>query len=131
MSGSRPLRVLVVDDTDHVRDMLVTMLELDGFEVRGCAQGGAAVVAAADEFEPHVVVIDYKMPGADGIATARALRAARPEQSIVLYSAYLDRRLEEQARAAGIALCVGKVEGLMILERQLTELCRDLDPATG
>jgi CheY-like chemotaxis protein len=129
MSSEPRLRVLVVDDTDHVRTMLVTMLELDGFAVAGCAQGGAAAVASADDFDPHVVVIDYKMPGPDGLTTARALRQARPNQVIVLYSAYLDRTLEEQARAAGVAVCVGKVEGLTTLERHITELCRDLDPA--
>jgi CheY-like chemotaxis protein len=117
--------VLVVDDTDHVRKMLVDMLELDGFEVVGQAASGQEAVTVADTTEPDVIVMDYKMPGMDGLTAARAVRDARPEQAIILYTAYLDSRLEAEARAAGVALCIGKVEGLNQLERHITELCRE------
>ncbi len=119
------VRVLVVDDTDHVRSMLVDMLELDGFEVVGEAASGGAAVDAARDHDPDVIVMDYKMPGMDGLSAARAIRTTRPEQGIILYTAYLDQKLEQEARDAGVALCVGKVEGLSQLERHITELCRD------
>lgn len=118
--------VLVVDDTEHVRKMLVDMLELDGFAVVGQAGSGEDAVTAAEKTEPDVIVMDYKMPGMDGLTAARAVRDVRPEQAIILYTAYLDSKLESEARAAGVALCVGKVEGLNQLERHITELCRDL-----
>lgn len=117
--------VLVVDDTDHVRKMLVDMLELDGFDVVGQAASGTEAVEVADRAEPDVIVMDYKMPGMDGLTAARAVRDARPEQAIILYTAYLDSKLEAEARAAGVALCIGKVEGLNQLERHITELCRE------
>jgi CheY-like chemotaxis protein len=118
-------RVLVVDDTEHVRSMLVDMLELDGFDVVGQAGSGAEAVGAAAAYDPDVVVMDYKMPEMDGLSAARAIRATRPKQGIILYTAYLDQKLEQDARDAGVALCVGKVEGLSQLERHITELCRD------
>jgi response regulator NasT len=120
------VKVLVVDDTDHVRNMLVDMLELDGFDVVGQAASGADGVTLADSSAPDVIVMDYKMPGMDGLTAARAIRASRPSQAIILYTAYLDSKLEAEARAAGVALCIGKVEGLNQLERHITELCRDL-----
>ena len=120
------VKVLVVDDTDHVRGMLVDMLELDGFDVVGEAASGDEAVVAATEKSPDVIVMDYKMPGMDGLSTARAIRETRPTQGIILYTAYLDQKLEKEARDAGIALCIGKVEGLSQLERHITELCRDL-----
>lgn len=123
------VKVLVVDDTDHVRNMLVDMLELDGFEVVGDAASGSDGVSIAQEAEPDVIVMDYKMPGMDGLTAARAIRESRPSQAIILYTAYLDPALEAQAREAGVALCIGKVEGLNQLERHITELCRDLGPA--
>jgi hypothetical protein len=46
----------------------------------------------------------------------------RPGQQVVLYTAYLDAEIEQQAREAGVALCLGKVEGLPRLERELTRL---------
>ena len=119
------VRVLVVDDTDHVRSMLVDMLELDGFEVVGEAASGRAAVDAAGDHDPDVIVMDYKMPGMDGLSAAREIRTTRPQQGIILYTAYLDQNLEQEARDAGVALCVGKVEGLSQLERHITELCRD------
>lgn len=124
-------RVLVVDDTEHVRSMLVDMLELDGFEVVGEAASGAEAVESAADKDPDVIVMDYKMPGMDGLSAARAIRATRPEQGIILYTAYLDQKLEKEARDAGVALCVGKVEGLSQLERHITELCRDFGDTGG
>jgi response regulator NasT len=118
-------RVMVVDDTDHVRGMLVDMLELDGFEVVGQASSGPDAIRIAAESRPDVIIMDYKMPGMDGLTAARAIRSDRPDQAIILYTAYLDPQLEEQARQAGVAMTVGKVEGLNQLERHITELCRD------
>ena len=117
---------MVVDDTDHVRNMLVDMLELDGFDVVAQASSGPEAVVVATDAEPDVVIMDYKMPGMDGLTAARALRKERASQVIILYTAYLDAALESEARDAGVALCVGKVEGLNQLERHITELCRDL-----
>jgi CheY-like chemotaxis protein len=120
--------VLVVDDTDHVRNMLVDMLELDGFDVVGQAASGQEAVDVIGDSDPDVVVMDYKMPGMDGISAARAIRGTRPTQSIILYTAYLDDQLESLAREAGVAMCIGKVEGLNQLERHITDLVRDLGP---
>jgi NarL family two-component system response regulator LiaR len=119
------VKVMVVDDTDHVRGMLVDMLELDGFDVVGQASSGREAIELAEEAAPDVIIMDYKMPGMDGLTAARAIREKAPDQSIILYTAYLDPQLEVQAREAGIAMTVGKVEGLNQLERHITELCRD------
>ena len=124
MSGGA-VRVMVVDDTDHVRNMLVDMLELDGFEVVGQAASGEEAVTLAPDATPDVIVMDYKMPGMDGLTAARQIRSTRDDQAIILYTAYLDPAIEAQAKEAGVALCIGKVEGLNQLERHITELCRD------
>jgi response regulator NasT len=130
-ADSDDVTVLVIDDTDHVRKMLVDMLELDGFDVVGQAAAGEEAVSLAETTKPDVIVMDYKMPGMDGLSAARAVRTARPDQAIILYTAYLDSQLETDARAAGVALCIGKVEGLNQLERHITELCRELRRPTG
>jgi response regulator NasT len=119
-------KVLVVDDTDHVRNMLVDMLQLDGFDVVGEASSGDEAIDLALDRRPDVIVMDYRMPGKDGLSTAKTIRQDRPGQAIILYTAYLDARIESLARDAGVALCLGKVEGLNQLERHISELCRDL-----
>ncbi|MGH2729028.1 MAG: response regulator transcription factor [Actinomycetota bacterium] len=126
MTANLTAKVLVVDDTDHVRAMLVDMLELDGFDVIAEARSGEDAIAHAVDSSPDVIVMDYKMPGMDGLTAARKIRATRPSQAIILYTAYLDAELEKAAKDAGVAVCIGKVEGLNQLERHITELCRQL-----
>jgi response regulator NasT len=121
-----PIRVAVVDDTPHVRNMLTSMLTLDGFEVVGSLGSGQEAIDQADALDPDVVVIDYKMPGMDGLETARRLRAARPQQLMIMYTAFLDPDLEAAAADAGVAVCLGKVEGLASLEHEISRLCTSL-----
>jgi DNA-binding NarL/FixJ family response regulator len=120
------VRVFVVDDIAHVRKMLVNMLDLSGFEVVGQAASGAEAVELVPEADPQVIVIDYNMPGIDGITAARQIRAQRPDQAIILYTAFLDAALEQEAAEAGVSLCVGKVEGITTLERDIRRLAGDL-----
>lgn len=116
------VRVLVVDDTDHVRSVVADMLRLDGFDVVGTAADGDEAITLAAQTDPHVVIMDLKMPGIDGLETTRRLRAARPGQQVVLYTAYLDATIEAEAKSAGVALCLGKIEGMPRLERELVRL---------
>jgi len=122
----RPIRVMVVDDTAHVLRMLSAMLNLDGFDVVGEAASGAAAIDAVDEADPDVVVMDYRMPFMDGLTAARRIRSRRPGQIVVLYTAFIDEEIERQAQQAGVSLCVGKVEGLASLEREISRLCAAL-----
>lgn len=117
------VRVMIVDDTDHVREMLASMLELDGFDVVGKASNGHEAVAMVRAAAPHVVVMDYKMPGQDGLTTTRLIRSSHPDVPVILYTAYLDDLLQAEARDAGVSVCVGKVEGLETLEREISALC--------
>lgn len=120
------IRVMVVDDTTNVRDMLATMLELDGFEVVSKAAGGQEAIDDVAASKPNVIVMDYKMPEIDGITATRRIREISPDVGVILYTAYLDDELEREARDAGAAVCLGKVEGLEQLERKISEMCIEL-----
>jgi len=120
------IRVMVVDDTQNVRDMLATMLELDGFEVVSKAAGGQEAIDAVATTKPNVIVMDYKMPEMDGITATRKIREISNDVGVILYTAYLDDELERQARDAGAAVALGKVEGLEQLEHTISEMCIEL-----
>ncbi|MDQ1727287.1 MAG: two-component system, chemotaxis family, chemotaxis protein CheY, partial [Frankiaceae bacterium] len=79
------VRVLVVDDTEHVRVMLADMLSLDGFDVIGQAWDAASAVAVATETQPDIAIMDLRLPGTDGIEATRQLRQACPSTSVILY----------------------------------------------
>ncbi len=120
------VRVMVVDDTDHVRTMLAEMLELDGFEVVGRAANGDEAVRTVAGCDPDIIVMDLKMPGVDGLEATRLIKAARPDQPVILYTAYLDPVIEAEAKAVGVTLCLGKIDGLPELERQISRLMLEL-----
>lgn len=79
-SGDDPVkldgvRVLIVDDDNDSRNMLVRLLKNTGAEIRDL-NGAAEVVAAVQEFEPHLLISDLGMPSVDGFELIRSIRAA-------------------------------------------------------
>jgi hypothetical protein len=60
------------------------------------------------------------------LATTRLIREHRPEQAIILYTAYLDEVLERDAEQAGVALCVEKIDGITTLERDIRRVAEGL-----
>src|SRR5919197_6558543 len=66
--------ILVVDDDPPIRRMLERTLAAEGYAVRTAADGGAAL-AAVERSVPDLVVLDVALPGLDGIAVCRRLRA--------------------------------------------------------
>jgi CheY-like chemotaxis protein len=124
-----PIRVLVVDDTAHVREMLSAILSVSGFEVVGESADGVDAVEASEKWAPDVVVVDYRMPGVDGLEAARRIRAGRPDQTIILHSAFVDDELATAAAQAGVALCLAKGDGIGALEQEIIRLARPARPA--
>lgn len=71
------MKALVVDDSDAVRDILASHLARLGFDVDAAADGLQAVSLAAQS-APEVVLLDWAMPGMDGLEVLRRLRAYPP-----------------------------------------------------
>lgn len=120
------IRLYIAEDTDHVRTMLVDILGLHGFEIVGAAGTGEQAVEEVDGADPDVVVMDLKLPGMDGLETARRIRDLRPAQQVILYSAYVDAEVERKAREAGVAVCVPKLSGVEALAREISAVAVDL-----
>ena len=120
------VRLLVVDDTEHVRKMLVDILDLHGFEIVGQAGDGREAVRRAEEHDPDIVVMDLKMPGQDGIDAARDIRRTRPDQQVIIYSAYIEENVEARARDVGVAVCVPQLAGVEALAREISARAMDL-----
>jgi two-component system nitrogen regulation response regulator NtrX len=80
-------RVLVVDDEKGVREALRQILEYEGIEVRTEESGGAAL-KAYPEFLPHLVLLDVKMAGMDGLEVLSLIREQDPEAQVVMISGH-------------------------------------------
>jgi DNA-binding NarL/FixJ family response regulator len=120
------VRLFIAEDTEHVRKMLVDILGLHGFEVVGEAASGEETVQQVAEADPDVVVMDLRMSGLDGLQTARKIREVRPDQQVIIYSAYVDADLEIRAKEAGVAVCVPKMSGVEALAREISAVAMDL-----
>ncbi|GAA2399467.1 response regulator [Streptomyces glaucosporus] len=99
MSG----RVLVVDDSKVIRQLIRVNLELEGFEVVTAADG-AECLEIVERVRPDVITLDVVMPRLDGLRTAERLRAGERTRDIPLaiVSACTQAELEgERVRAAG------------------------------
>jgi DNA-binding response OmpR family regulator len=68
------IRVLVVDDEEVIVDLISTGLRYEGFDVAVATDGREALAQAA-RFQPHLVVLDWMLPGLDGLTVCQRLRA--------------------------------------------------------
>ena len=116
-----PIRVLIADDTAHIRSMVRSMLELAGFDVvADVGTGGEVTDLLGAGLVADVVVLDDHMPDLDGIETARRVLATHPQQVVLLYTAFPHAALEREASEAGVTAVLGKVDGLELLEREIS-----------
>jgi len=102
MTGpARPLRLLLVDDHEVVRQGLAALLaRRPAFQVVAEAGTVAEAVAAARRFRPDIVVMDVRLPDGTGIEACRDIRAEMPETRVVMLTSYPD---EEAVLAAILA----------------------------
>jgi DNA-binding NarL/FixJ family response regulator len=103
-------RTLIVDDDEDMRFLLRAVIERanEGLQVAGEAGGADEAIAQWRSLGPDVIVLDHRMPGATGLQVAETILAEHPDQSIILFSAYLDDDLLERASAVGIRACISK-----------------------
>jgi DNA-binding NarL/FixJ family response regulator len=87
----QPIRLLIVDDQRLMREGLRTLLELEGgFEIVAEAGDGHAAVAAYEQHQPDVVLMDIRMPLMDGVAATRRIRQGWPGARIVILTTFND-----------------------------------------
>jgi DNA-binding NarL/FixJ family response regulator len=115
-AGTLPIRVLLVEDNDVFRQALILLLELqDGIDVVGAVSEGNLAVAACRDHDPDVVVMDFRLPGMDGVETTLALAAEYPEIAVVCLTASASPRELDALLAAGAVDCLRKDEELDVI----------------
>lgn len=101
-SAPAPYRVLLVDDVPEVREALRWALENEqDLRVIGEAGTGVDALTCAVELAPDVVILDIELPGLDGYAVTRALKASAHPPIIVFLTVHSDLLSRGRAAAAG------------------------------
>jgi DNA-binding NarL/FixJ family response regulator len=99
---AHPLRLLVVDDHEVVRQGLVSLLDRrEHFQVVAEAGTAAEAVEMARKFEPDLVVMDVRLPDGSGIEACREIRAEFPNTRVVILTSYPDEEAVLSAIIAG------------------------------
>jgi two-component system response regulator DevR len=101
-AASRPLRLLVVDDHEVVRQGLVSLLERrEGFQVVAQAGTVAEAIEAARKYQPDLIVMDVRLPDGSGIEACREIRSEQPQTRVVILTSYPDEEAVFASIVAG------------------------------
>ena len=95
-----PRRVLVVDDEQGIRAALGQLLEFEGYEVRTAANA-ADGLAEYERFRPHLVFMDVKMAGIDGLEALKRLKQLHPSATVVMISGHATIQTAVEATQLG------------------------------
>lgn len=100
--GQQPCRVLIADDKEDNRTFLAELLGQTGFETRAAADGAQAL-KEFEAWQPHIILMDLRMPGMDGHEAIKRLRATEKGRAvkIIAVSASAFTEMQQEAKTSG------------------------------
>ncbi len=105
-------RILIADERKSIRmEVRATFRMRTDWQVCGEAEDGREAMAKAAELQPDLIILDFKMPLADGLKAGSEIGMSMPNVPIVIYTSYKTRELEVAAKMVGIRQVVGKEDG--------------------
>jgi CheY-like chemotaxis protein len=119
--------MLIVDDELDMRMLVRVVIEManNGLSIVGEAADGVEAIKIWRDLDgppvPDVIILDNRMPGLTGLEVAKQILEERPDQIIVLYSAFLDDEVRAEAADVGVTRCVSKHD-LELLPSVINEL---------
>lgn len=103
MQSNQKLRVLIVDDSISVRSVLRTLLNENGYNVVGEQGSGSKLLNSIKHLMPHIICLDYYLPGTDGLSLLKKIQDVYPHIAVVMITGSNDQKLEHAAADAGSA----------------------------
>jgi DNA-binding NarL/FixJ family response regulator len=119
------IRVVLVEDNQVFREALELLLGLrEGIDVVASVGDGKVAADAVREHKPDVVVMDYRLPGLDGVQATKAVREASPGVAVVCLTASANLREVDALYEAGAVACLSK-------DQELDEIVAAIQRAVG
>ena len=116
MAAGVTIRTVVVDDEEHVRELVRTRLAHEGrFDVVAVGADAAEAKALVAEHQPHLLILDDMLPDGPGTDAVPEIRASAPNTAVVIYTAHTGTAVRDAAAVAGAHAVVGKVDDFSML----------------
>jgi DNA-binding NarL/FixJ family response regulator len=116
MEANGTIDVVLVEDNDVFRETLELLLDVTpDMRVVASVGDGRSALEAAEELDPHVVLMDYRLPELDGVEATAAMRQICPRAAVVVLTASVEREEHEALLEAGAVSCLTK-------DRELDEI---------
>jgi DNA-binding NarL/FixJ family response regulator len=110
---SSPIRLVLVEDNQVFREALELLLGLrSDIEVVASVAEGSAAAEVVRQYLPDVVLMDYRLPGIDGVQATKAVREAAPGVAVVCLTASANLREVDALFEAGAVACLSKDQEL-------------------
>ena len=113
MAGNEAIDVVLVEGNEIFREALELMLEVTpDIRVVAAVGDGERALEVCPEVNPDVVLVDYRLPGLDGVETTAGIKRACPDTSVVVLSASVESGEVTALLGAGAVACLTKDRGI-------------------
>jgi len=110
-SKGKKMRLLIADDSEILRSRLIEMLNhIPGIEIVGEVENGVDAVVFADRLKPDVIILDIRMPDADGILALESIRRSNSISKIIILTNYPYPQYKQKCLEAGADYFFSKSE---------------------
>jgi DNA-binding NarL/FixJ family response regulator len=112
-----PKKILVADDSAMIRKSLCRIFELEeNYDVCAEATHGEEAIALAIQHKPDLIILDFQMPGMDGIEAAYELKRIMPDVPIILFTLHADAMMYTLGQHSPFDLVVPKSDAINIVK---------------
>jgi DNA-binding NarL/FixJ family response regulator len=113
MAGDGTIDVVLVEDNDVFRETLELLLDVTpDMRVVASVGDGRSALEAAEELDPDVVIMDYRLPELDGVEATSAMREVCPKAAVVVLTASVEHEELDALLDAGAVACLTKDQEL-------------------
>jgi DNA-binding NtrC family response regulator len=114
-------KILLVDDDEWIRDSLTLYFDTEGCQVVAVetAEEGMELLKQQDY---DIILLDYKLPGIDGLTFSRKIQEIRPDAIKILITAYKNKKVVSEAMNSGIQDLIDKPFTIKTIEDSMSRL---------